>query len=167
MKRFLILAFSCSSLFLTSCSRYYLTCDRQSRHKDYLASSFAKSPDPISKEEITGEQLVISWHVPKSFENKAECELYITYWDYTQESITFTLKDRLGQYPIENLGQGFEKNKGIIAYKAILKDPEGKVFQTWQHQLYAPLITISDEEVDLKEDSMDEENDLWEWESSL
>jgi hypothetical protein len=151
----------------SSCSRYYLTCDKQQRNQEYLASSFTKSPDPTKVDLIKGEQLVVAWHVPRSFENKATCNLDLTYWDYTQESLSFIIKDRLGQFCVENLGPEFQKNKGIIAYKAVLKDPEGKVYQTWTHQLYTELINVSEEEAEIDEDPVKVDEDPWDWESSL
>lgn len=157
----------CLTLILSSCSRYYLTCDRQSRSGSFLASSFVGSPDPLKNSPINGEQLVISWHVPSSFENKAHVELHLTYWDYTQEIVNFTVKERLGQYTLENLGATFDKNKGIIAYKAIMTDPQGKLFQTWQHQLYTKLIDVSEDEKSIKEDPVQTESDPWDWENTL
>ena len=152
----------------SSCSRYYLTCDRQARNVNYLASSFVKSPDPTPLDQITGEQIVVAWHVPRAFEKKAVCQLFLTYWDYTQDMVEFTVQERLGQYCLENLGEQFEKNKGVIAYKAILKDPDGHVYQTWEHQLYTKLISISEEEApELKEDLVKPDEDPWDWESSL
>lgn len=155
-------------IIASSCSRYYLTCDKQARNLNYLASSFVKSPDPTPEDQITGEQIVVAWHVPKSFENKAKCQLFLTYWDYTQDLVEFPIKERLGQYCLENLGQQFDKNKGVIAYKAVLTDPSGEVYQTWEHQLYTKLISISEEETpELKEDLVRPDEDPWDWESSL
>jgi hypothetical protein len=137
------------------------------RNTEYLASWFVQSPDPTPESLIKGEQIVVSWHVPKHFEHKAVCQLELTYWDFTQEQVEFTLCDRLGSYCLENLGQSFQKNKGVIAYKATLKDPKGSIYQTWEHQLFTPLINISEDEVDLKEDPVIGDDDPWDWESSL
>jgi hypothetical protein len=167
MKNLTCLASFICIFSLSSCSRYYLTCDRQSRNTSYLASSFVGSPDPLSHAPINGEQLVLAWHVPSSFENKAHIELHLTYWDYTQEVLNITVKDRLGRYTLENLGASFEKNKGIIAYKAVMTDPKGKVFQTWEHQLYTKLIDVSDAPKPIKEDSVNIDSDPWDWEDTL
>lgn len=164
--KYLIAPFVCM-MSLSSCSRYYLTCDRQSRNGSYLASSFVGSPDPQATAAINGEQLVLAWHVPRSFENKAHVKLYLTYWDYTEQEIDFTIKQRLGRYSLENLGQAFEKNKGIIAYKAVMTDPDGKVYQTWEHQLYTKLIKFSDTESNLKEDPVQVDAEPWDWDSTL
>lgn len=161
---FVFVSFTC---LMSSCSRYYLTCDRQARNNAYLASSFVGSPDPLKNAPINGEQLVIAWHVPSSFQNKANVELHLTYWNYTQDVVRFTVKERLGQYTLENLGASFDKNKGIIAYKAIMTDPNGKIYQTWQHQLYTQLIDVSDGEKAIKEDPVQTESDPWDWDNTL
>jgi hypothetical protein len=167
MKFFCILLASLSSLFLTSCSRYYLSVDKQIRNRDFLASTYVGSPDPTPTECITGEQIVVAWHMPRSYVNKATCELELTYWDYTQDMIEFTIKERLGQYCLENLGQNFEKNKGVISYKAVIKDPEGKITQVWEHQLYTKIIHVSEDEIEINEDAVETDDDPWDWETSL
>lgn len=153
---------------LSSCSRYYLTIDKQRTSVADVASKFTGSPDPEAKEnELKGEELVVTWHLPRNFENKAVCQLDLTYWDYTQETINFVIEDRLGRFALKNIGDNFDKNKGIIAYKAVLKDPSGNVYQTWEHQLYTKIIQISDEEPEIKADPLKPDEDPWDWETSL
>lgn len=155
-------------LVLTSCSRYYLTVDKQKTSVADIASRFTRTPDPDADEAaLKGEVLEVSWHLPRSFENKAECELALTYWDFTQQTINFKIRERLGRYALKNIGADFDKNKGIIAYKAILKDPEGKVYQTWEHQLFTKIIQISEDEPEIRQDSIKLDDDPWDWESSL
>lgn len=155
-------------LMTTSCSRYYLSVDKQKSSAADIASRFTRSPDPDDNPALLkGEILEVSWHLPRAFENKAQCVLELTYWDYTQDTINFTIKDRLGRYSLENLGETFDKNKGIIAYKATLMDPNGKVYQTWEHQLFTNIIHVSEEEPDIKQDSIKLDDDPWDWESSL
>lgn len=155
-------------LLLTSCSRYYLTVDKQKTSVADIASKFTQTPDPEADEfSLKGEILEVSWHLPRLFEHKAECELELTYWDYTQATIHFKIDERLGRYALKNIGQDFDKNKGIIAYKAIVKDPEGNIYQTWEHQLFTKIIHISEEEPEIKQDSVKLDDDPWDWESSL
>lgn len=155
-------------LLFCSCSRYYLTVDKQKTSVADIASKFTRTPDPEAEEEaLRGEVLEVSWHLPRLFEDKAQCELELTYWDYTQETIHFTIHERLGRYALKNIGDTFDKNKGIIAYKATLRDPQGKVYQTWEHQLFTKIIQIAEEEPEIKQDSIKLEDDPWDWESSL
>jgi hypothetical protein len=157
-----------SLILFSSCSRYYLTVDKQKTSVADVASRFTRTPDPDADEgALKGEILEVSWHLPRSFENKAECELMLTYWDYTQETIHFKIQERLGRYDLKNIGEDFDTNKGIIAYKAVLKDPEGKIYQTWEHQLFTKIIQISEEEPELRQDSIKLDDDPWDWESSL
>jgi hypothetical protein len=153
--------------FASSCSRYYLNCDRQKRDTSYLASSFTQAPDPTNPFDATGEQLVITWHIPQEFVEKAQCVVDMTYWDYTQKQISFTLNDRLGAYRLKNLGKSFEDNKGLVAFKAVILDPNGQVYKTWEHQLYCPIINVQhDEKEEIDQDNVDEEEE-WDWDSSL
>lgn len=160
--------FSIALIFSTSsCSRYYLNCDKQKRDTSYLASSFTQSPDPTSVLDATGEQLVITWHVPTEFVKKATCVVDMTYWDYTQKQISFVLNERLGAYRLKNLGTSFESNKGLVAFKAVILDPKGNIYKTWEHQLYCPIITVNNEEKEeMDQDLVDEEQE-WDWDSSL
>jgi hypothetical protein len=118
----------------------------------YLASSYAKTPDPRQDHPPIGQMLILDWRIPKDvFAKKPELVLELIFWDYTTKRIQIPIERRLDYTTYKLLDEEYEKTGGILTYQAAIITEDGGVYKEWKHQLWVKLITIGDEQATEKE----------------
>ncbi len=133
-------------LSFAGCKRYYLEVAQQIVNREYLASSYIGSPDPLLCHPPYGRQLIVSWQVPKEvLAQNPHIELRVITWDYHEERISYPITSQRGYELYTLVNKEFEQTGGILTYKADLITQEGCVFRTWKHQLWVDLITIEEQ----------------------
>ncbi len=151
------------AVFLSSCSRYYLSVEKEKVNATYLASSVVNTPDPRSKNPPLGEKFIVEWYLSKAIMKKHPyINLDVLYWNYTQERIKLPIKNNLGYATYDILGDAFFSKKGVLAYKAEIVDEEGTVVKTWKHQLWVNVIKPQDDVIPTNEELQDVENESFE-----
>lgn len=145
-KRIVQLVSLSSLLFLTSCEKYYLSLTDQNINVNSLASVGAGTPDKRQQSPPFGEMIVMDWRIPKDVLQKHPViDLHVIYGDYTEESFEYTLKKRMGYVTYKDLNEEYASKKGIITFRADIRLEDGTIYREWKHQLWANLITISDD----------------------
>lgn len=141
---------------VSSCSRYYLTIEKERLSKDSLASSTIGSPDPRLANPPLGERLIIEWYIPKDLISKhPKVVLDVIYWNYTEQTIEFALDRNLGYKTLDLEGKDFEQKQGYLAYKAKLITDDGKCFRVWKHRMWVNLIDVRQEEIPAKKEDFE------------
>ena len=129
------------SLLLVSCNQHYLQVDKLAVDRNSLASTFARSPDPEQIKPPTGEKLYISWALPFSAKPKDyHLVLSVIYKNLTQEQETYPIARRIGFLSFPLINKKYKDTEGFYAYKVDLVDAEGKILDTWQHQMWVTLL---------------------------
>jgi hypothetical protein len=135
----------CSTLLLSilfaSCNTHHIQVSKAFVDKTNLASTFARSPDPMQQNPPVGEKLYIRWNVP--FSRKPEnCKLVLSviYKDLTEEVQQFPVSSRFGIVSFSLVSQKYKEKNGFQAYKAELLDENNQVIDKWQHQMWVNLI---------------------------
>ena len=132
-------------VLLASCGKQYLTVHQERIDRDFLASTFVGSPDPLQKAPPLGQRLILSWDFPLSL-YREELTLFLTirFWDNTEEKIAFAPERKRGirTYFFENMEE--LQSKKLLTYLVEAKNRQGKTVSTWQHQLWCTLIEIED-----------------------
>lgn len=137
MKRIVVL----SLLFLTACSKSYLTVERQRVGRSSLASTFVQSPDPLQKNPPKGQRLLIKWRLPSSeFADPLTLKLRLIFKNYAEELFQKSIESENGIIVYELLGDRFRDTGGFLTYRAEIINKEGDVVKSWQQQLWVELI---------------------------
>lgn len=127
--------------FLSSCSRYYLSVEKEKMDLNHLSSVAVGTPDPRQNHPPVGERLIVEWYVPSAVMKKnPHIHLTLLYWNFEEESVTLPIKHRLGNTTFDLLDQKYLQNKGILAYKAEIVEEDGTIYRTWKHQLWVKII---------------------------
>lgn len=134
-----------SLLVITGCSQYYLSVSQQWLDVDYLASSHVATPDPRQLDPPLGQMLVLSWRLPEAvFVSNPRLILDLILWDYTTTEVSFPIERRMDFTTYRLVNQDYDQSGGILTYKARILTDEGILFREWKHQLWTPLILITD-----------------------
>lgn len=139
----ILLVLSC----LTSCTRSefisaqtsYIT--RQSR-----ASYHVETPDPFLCYPIFGQNLLIKWSLPTSFQCYPDLRMAATlrFRNRTERTIVVPITIPSGLYMYTLQGDDFCQTNGILTYKIDLLGG-GCLLYEWKHQLWVDLITVEPE----------------------
>ena len=82
--------------------------------RNNLASTFARSPDPMQKNKQDGEKIFITYRADRTIDLKnGKIVLNLVYKDLTQEVVTFQIKHNFGMFSFCIVGDKFQKSKGI------------------------------------------------------
>lgn len=129
-----------SALFV-SCQRHYVQVSKVPVNQETLASTFARSPDPLQEKPPTGEKLYISWQLPFSLDpNNYHLVLSVIYKDLSEEQQTFSLPHQMGVVSFSLVDERYLETNGFYAYQVELVDKEGKVIDKWQHQMWVTIL---------------------------
>lgn len=131
------------ALFLAAgCVRTPIHVIQEQVNQAMLASSFAQTPDPLRREDISGQRLLISWRLPKSYSMAPpwSLELQVIFKDLSQEQYTYAISRRSGTIEFDLLGPSYRDTKGLLTYQILLKDREGQTVSVWRHRLWFTLI---------------------------
>jgi len=130
-----------TAIFLSGCSKYYVNITKVTIDKNSIASTFARTPDPLKVQPPSGEKLYITWRLSTKMDpTHHKIVLHVIYKDLTEETITYPLTVRAGTFDFQLLNEKFEKAKGFYSYKAELIDAAGEILDTWQHIMWVKVL---------------------------
>lgn len=134
--RLFVLLFICCG-----CGSSFLMVKKLSVDKSSLASTFARTPDPMQGNPPKGEKLHIAWWLPFHTDFQShKLILQIIYRDLSEETVIKSLPQRVGTFEHALIGREFIKRKGIFSYKVDLIDKEGKLVDSWQHIMWVNVL---------------------------
>ncbi len=137
MKRMILL----SLLFLTACSRSYLSVQKQRVGRSSLASTFVQSPDPLQKDPPAGQRLLVKWRLPSSeLAEGLRLQLKVIYKNYSEELYEDPVTSENGLLVYNVLGERYRETGGYLTYRAQIVDSEAQVIKNWQQQLWVEII---------------------------
>ena len=132
-------------LIFTSCQKYFISIVQDRVDGDSLASAALYTPDPRAQHPPLGERLIVEWQLPREcVEQHPKLYLYVVYKDYTKKEFIYDITHRVDYIVYQLLGDAYCDTRGVLAYKAEVKLPDGTIFRTWQHQLWVEPIIIED-----------------------
>lgn len=141
-----IVCLLCVPLLLSGCQKYYLSLTDQKIDVNYLASTHVGTPDKRQHNPPIGEMIVMDWRIPKDILKQSPViDLHVIYGNYTEKTLHYPLKKRMGYVTYKDLNEEFASTKGIITYSADIRLEDGTIFRSWKHQLWANLITVDEE----------------------
>ncbi len=140
-----ILLCAALSMLLGCSSSHMLTLYNQSIDKKFLASTKVKSPDSRQMPLEKGQRLVIEWDIPSGAFRFNDWDLVATlqFGDRSQEVLRRPLDKDSGSWVLMWKGQEFSRKRGVVSYKIELLR-EGKIEETFNHQLYCELINLDE-----------------------
>lgn len=125
---------------MVSCYKNNLYVQQQKMDKDFLASTYVKTPDPRQENPPHGERLVINWDFSfDDFQKKLTLLLKVLYWNNLQESFFYPI-ERIRDYKTFYFDHA--KDQRILTYIIEIITEEGEIIRTWQHQLWTKLISF-------------------------
>ena len=128
---------------LVGCNSHYLKVAKVPFDGNSLASTFARSPDPLQSQNLKGEKLYISWKVPVDVDPKGcEISLQIIYKDLSEEVIKYPLSKRLGTFGFPLIGEKYQETNGFYSYKAEIVNKEGEILDSWQHLMWVNILNL-------------------------
>src|SRR5690606_12094448 len=100
----------------------------------YLASTNVGSPDPRTPP--SGQMIVAEWWVPKKLlAYQPSLKIDILFEDFTETSVEFPIRSRVGYQTYSLLNKEFKKTGGLRAYRAAILSSDGEIYREWKHQL--------------------------------
>ncbi len=134
-------------LLLSSCYKDNLYVQQEWVDKNYLASSYVKTPDPRDNNPQIGQKIIISWDFPLSdYKKDLTIILYVRLWDQTQKELTYKIERKRGYTDFFFENKNREQNKKILTYRLDVVDKNNEIIRTWKHQLWTKQINIDKEE---------------------
>lgn len=130
-------------LCLTGCQKYYVTIKKEPITKEYLASTFVGSPDPLQDHPPRGQILFVEWSIDsQDLLKKPFLVLEMVYGDWSEERLIFPIEKRRGlaEYTLE--GKKYTKKEGFFSYRALIETKEGEVLAQWAEQMWTPVIKV-------------------------
>ena len=95
------------------------------------------TPDPRQTHPPLGQKLILDWSLPQEvLDEQPKIVLHLLFWDHTQKQITYPVTYRTGYEVYSLLNEEYEKNHGLLTYRAEIIIQEGKVYRDWKHQLW-------------------------------
>lgn len=133
--------------FFQSCSSGYLYVHTDYLSHENLASFHVGSPDPALENPTVGQQLIISWTIPKQFLEYENLHLNITIRYHNMQEVIFNVCiDKItGLYIYSLLNEEYFAVKGIQTYKVDLIG-SGCLLEQWRHQMWIDLIKFENTE---------------------
>lgn len=130
---------------LSGCQKYYVSVNQQWIDARYLASTHVHTPDPRQANPPVGQMLVIDWRIPqKILDQYPYIQLHVIYWNYTEQTLRFPVRERMGWITYKLLNAEYDTTGGILTYRAELFTGKGEIFRDWKHQLWVNLIQIEE-----------------------
>ncbi len=134
-------------LFLcTGCEKYFVTIKKEPIDRQYLASSFVGSPDPLQQNPPLGQILFVEWAISsEDLAKKPHLALELIYGNWTGETILFDIDKRRGIAEYNLKGKPYKDKEGFFSYRALIKTPQGEVLEQWSEQMWTPLIQVDED----------------------
>lgn len=144
MKKFLFASFALGAL--TGCVNETLTVHTDYISHENLASSYVGTPDPLLETALVGQRLIISWWIPRRYQDCANLEIHyrLRYGNREEAQAVIRIAKRVGWYSYALTNEEFFEKKGIKTYQVQLY-ANGEIIDEWQHQLWTKLIQFTPE----------------------
>lgn len=128
-------------LICCGCTHDHLNVRNETVDYHYLASTHVNTPDPLREQMYQGQQLIVGWDIPRKYLHKDNLHLLMTirFRNNEQQKITVPMQRAWGTYVFRLLNEDYIQKEGIMTYKVEIYG-NGKVLDTWTHQLWAELI---------------------------
>lgn len=124
-------------LFLTACETYYVNVKKMHVDKSSLASTFARTPDPLTVHPPEGQKLVVEWRLPRRFTNQPmTLFLNVIYKNLDTKELIYPIQTNVGWVSYSLLDEEYKKRGGILSYRAILYDEEGKEIKNYTQAMW-------------------------------
>lgn len=133
--RFLWLALC---ILFTGCSSEYLTIYTDYLSHENLASYYVGTPDPRLNHPPIGQRLILSWSVPKEYED-LHLEMTIRFRNREELQESLCLNRHSGTYIYSLEDEDYFEKKGILTYKVDLYSKD-EIIEEWRHQLWTERI---------------------------
>ena len=130
---------------LSSCYKDHLYVQQEWIDQQSLASSHIGSPDPRRKEPYIGQKLLIGWEFSLSlYEEDLTLFVTVRLYDNSQHTYCHHVDQKRGwtSYFFPNPLE--EKEKRILTYRVEVQNREGKVVESWLHQLWTEKVDVEE-----------------------
>ncbi|PCI78259.1 hypothetical protein COB21_01115 [Candidatus Aerophobetes bacterium] len=140
----LTLILSLLLLFGSGCEKYYVTIKKEPIDRQYLASTFVGSPDPLQITPPLGQILFVEWSISsENLKKNPHLVLEIIYGDWSEQKLVFDIDKRRGIIQYDLQGAPYKKKEGLFSYRALIQTPSGEVLQQWSQLMWTPLVDTS------------------------
>lgn len=130
-----------SFLFLVSCYKNHLYVQQEVISKNFLASSYALTPDPRQEIPFKEQRLLIGWDFPKSlFEKKLIIRTTVRFWDQSQKEFLHSMDRQRDALALSFLHE--ENGEKILTYRVEVWTERGDLLETWYHPLWTECIDV-------------------------
>ncbi len=131
-------------LLLTSCQSKRLYVIKKVLDREFLASSYVKTPDRHKDNPKTGIRLVVYWNLPEELflTTLPEIRLTVLKRSHKVDQVTFSLKKKGGHFFYDLVNEAYETSGGILTYKAEVL-AEKKILEIWEHQMWVEPINLN------------------------
>jgi hypothetical protein len=140
-----ILLFLSIFFLVTGCYKSHLYVQIENIGKDFLASSYVKTPDYRQQNPPTGQRIIVNWCFPKELYSKdLFIKLTVRFWSNTQVTKNHAILKLFGSksffFPSD------KKEDRILTYRIEVFSKEGNLIETWKHQFWTDLIDVDKED---------------------
>jgi hypothetical protein len=112
--------------------------------------------------------IVMDWRIPKDIlERQPIIKLHVLYGNYTEKTLDYPIKSRMGFATYKDLDKEYADTKGIITYSAEIVLDDGEIYKSWKHQLWVKLITLDEEPKDTQLSSFAGSDEVFEEEDVI
>jgi hypothetical protein len=135
-----------SLVLLAGCTIEKLNVRTEYLSHENLASYIVETPDPLLNNPPIGQQLIVSWSLPKNYLDYEDLHLEITMRFRNREQIVknICVTKVSGMFIYKLLNNEFIEKEGIQTYKVELIGG-GEVLECWRHQLWVELIVLENQ----------------------
>ena len=143
MKQIAVMLLMC--LALASCSKDRLYVQSDYINYEYLASTYAGTPDPRKMDPWVGQRILVGWKLPDEYMVKDNLRLVLRlrFRDKSEDLKTVPVKTHTGTYVYKLMHQEFHEKKGILTYQATIMAGENEVLEQWKHQIWAERFDVA------------------------
>jgi hypothetical protein len=130
-------------LLFTGCYKGHLYVQQETVDKNYLASTWTKTPDYRADTPPYGQNLLVAWDFPLStYRRELALDITVRFWDNTEAKLVQKLGRRRGSNSFFYPNPGHIKEKKILTYKIDVVAGDGEIIEVWKHQLWTELISV-------------------------
>ena len=134
-------------LFTFGCESYKLSVKQVVIDQSALASSFAKTPDPLQECPPKGQELIIEWRLPPEIlSEEPRLLLTLLFREGREEHFSYPIRGSSGSVTYSTLDEGRSKKRDILTYKAEIFGAEDRLLKEWKQQLWTHRILTEDEQ---------------------
>ena len=132
---------------LLGCTRTPLQVEIKYISPENLASYYVDTPDPCLLYRKVGQELIISWDIPKEeFSTDLKLTIFLNMRNYSERNLAFMLNCESGSKVISVANDDYFSTGGILSFLVEIQR-DGVPLYVRKHQLYVKLIRFEEAEV--------------------